>query len=836
MLYWKMSVYLYGKVSLKERQFMEFKRMAVSEIKQNLVDKLRSNFGCEIEDATEEQLYKAVALTVRDEIMQRRAESRGVRQSTASKKVYYLSAEFLVGRSLFSNMVNLVNEKNYAQALEELGLDKGMIYEREPEPGLGNGGLGRLAACFLDALSSLELPAMGCTIRYEYGLFRQKLLDGYQVEVPDNWLDEGNIWEIPRPAETVDVHFGGRVEEYEEEGRMCFRTVDTTVVQAVPYDIPTVGYDSCMVNMLRTWSARSPKRIDMGYFNRGEYARAMEERELAEVISKVLYPNDDSWQGKELRLKQQYFFSSASVQYAVNDFLKTYGPQWNLFADKVAIHINDTHPAVAIPELMRILMDEHWLDWDTAEEICRNTFAYTNHTVLAEALEKWPENLFQQTLPRVYMILQEMNKRLCDKLWDAYPGQWERIGKMAILAYNKVHMANLCVAYTHSVNGVSGIHTDILKKDTFNDYYVMEPDKFVAITNGITHRRWLIQSNPGLSDLIDSAIGDAWRKDMNRLIELKPFADDKAFREKFAEVKYFNKLRLTDRLRRMQNAQINPDSMFDTQAKRLHEYKRQLMNALGILMLYNKIDEDPSFSIPPKTYIFGAKAAPGYQRAKLTIKLINSIADLVKKHPRASKMINVVFIENYCVSQAEVLMPATEVSEQISTAGKEASGTGNMKFMMNGALTIGTMDGANCEIFDSVGAENIYIFGLTADEVERGYASYRSSEIFETNAAIRKVMTQLIDGTLCPEHPRMFQEIYHGLLFGDNGGMPDPYFVLKDLPMYVAAQQQISRDYTDKDLWLRKAVLNTACSGVFAADRTINEYNDKIWHLKPLTL
>ena len=816
---------------------MDFKRMSVEEIKKNLLDKLASNYGCDITDATDEQLYKAVALTVRDEIMQRRADSRGVRKETGSKKVYYLSAEFLVGRSLFSNMVNLVNEKNYKQALEELGIDKGLVAEKEPEPGLGNGGLGRLAACFLDALSSLELPAMGCTIRYEYGLFRQKLVDGYQVEVPDNWLDEGNVWEIPRPAETVEVHFGGRVEEYEDAfGRMNFRTVDSVMVQAVPYDIPTVGYDSNMVNMLRTWSARSPKRIDMPSFNRGQYVQAMEERELAEVISKVLYPNDDSWQGKELRLKQQYFFSSASVQYAVNDFLKVYGPQWNIFADKVAIHINDTHPAVAIPELMRILMDEQGLSWEEAEHICYHTFAYTNHTVLQEALEKWPENLFQQTLPRVYMILVEMNRRLCQRLWNAYPGEWERIGKMSIIAYNQVHMANLCVAYTHSVNGVSGIHTDILKAQTFNDYYRMQPDKFVAITNGITHRRWLIQSNPGLSDLIDSAIGDAWRKDMNRLIELKPFADDKAFREKFAEVKFYNKLRLTDRVRRLQGIEMNPESMFDTQAKRLHEYKRQLMNALGMLMLYNKIDEDPNFVIPPKTFIFGAKAAPGYARAKLTIKLINAIAELVKKHPRASKMMNVVFLENYCVSAAEVLMPATEVSEQISTAGKEASGTGNMKFMMNGALTIGTMDGANCEIFDAVGADNIYIFGLRADEVEMSYSTYRSSEIFETNAGIRKVLTQLIDGTLSPEYPRMFQEIYHGLLFGDNGGMPDPYFVLKDLPAYMTAQNQISRDYTDKDLWLKKAVLNTACSGVFAADRTINEYNDKIWHLKPLNL
>mgnify|MGYP004578451967 CR=1 FL=1 len=810
--------------------------MTVEEIKKNLVEKLNSNFGCEISDATDEQLYKAVALTVRDEIMQRRTESRGVRKAEGAKKVYYLSAEFLVGRSLFSNMVNLVNEKNYIQALEELHIDRGLIAEEEPEPGLGNGGLGRLAACFLDALSSLQLPAMGCTIRYEYGLFRQKLVDGFQVEVPDNWLDDGNVWEVPRPDQTVQVHFGGRVEEFEENGRMNFRTVDSVAVEAVPYDIPTVGYDSCMVNMLRVWSARSPKRFDMNSFNRGQYVQAMEERELAEVISKVLYPNDDSWQGKELRLKQQYFFSSASVQYAVNDFLKVYGPQWSIFADKVAIHINDTHPAVAIPELMRLLMDEHGLGWDQAEDICRRTFAYTNHTVLQEALERWPENLFAQTLPRVYQIVCEMNRRLCEKLWKAYPGQWERIGHMAVVAYNQIHMANLCVAFTHSVNGVSAIHTDILEKRTFHDYYVMEPGKFHAITNGITHRRWLIQANPGLSDLIDSAIGDKWRKDMDYLAELKPFADDRAFRERFAEVKHYNKLRLADRVRRMQGVIMDPDTMFDAQAKRLHEYKRQLMNALGILMLYNRIDEDPSFDMPPKTFIFGAKAAPGYQRAKLTIKLINSIAELVKKHPRASKLISVVFLENYCVSQAEVLMPATELSEQISTAGKEASGTGNMKFMMNGAVTIGTMDGANCEIFDAVGAENIYIFGLTADEVERGYANYHAHEIYETDAAIRKALNQLIDGTLCPENPRMFQEIYHGLLFGDNGGMPDPYFVLKDLPQYLAAQMRIARDYTDKDLWLKKAVMNTASSGIFAADRTITEYNDQIWHLKPLKL
>ena len=815
---------------------MEFRKKTVEEIKQELLDKLSSGFGVGLEEATEEQIYEALARMVRDEVLQRRSASRGVRKNTGSKKVYYLSAEFLVGRALHNNMVNLCNENNYLKALEELGIDRNVIFEREPEPGLGNGGLGRLAACFLDSLTTLKLPAMGCTIRYEFGLFRQRIVDGWQVEVPDNWLDSGNIWEIPRPNETVEVHFGGRVVPYDDNGHMRFRHENYSTVEAVPYDIPTLGYDNTMVNMLRTWSARSPKRIDMASFNSGEYVKAMAERELAEVISKILYPNDDSYQGKELRLKQQYFFSSASIQYAVNDFLKVYGPQWNLFPKKVAIHINDTHPAVAIPELMRILMDEHDVSWEDAEQICYDTFAYTNHTVLQEALERWPESLFAEQLPRIYMILQEMNHRLCDKLWKYYPGQWERIGHMAILAYNQVHMANLCVACTHSVNGVSAIHTDILKKQTFHDYYVVDPKKFVSITNGITHRRWLMQCNPGLSSLIDEAIGDGWRKDISRLHDLAPFADDKAFQAKFAEVKYFNKLRLVDRVRRMQGVEMNPDSVFDAQAKRLHEYKRQIMNALGMLMHYNEIVANPDREWLPHTYIFGAKAAPGYHRAKLTMKLINAISDLVKKDPVASKVMQTVFLENYCVSQAEVLMPATEISQQISTAGKEASGTGNMKFMMNGAVTVGTMDGANCEIYDAVGSDNIYIFGLTAEQVDRGYSNYRSSEIYETNPAIRRVMEQLIDGTLSPENPRMFQELYHALLFGDGGGMADPYFVLKDLPQYTLTQRKAASDYTDRDKWLHKAIMNTACSGVFSSDRTIAEYNNLIWHLKPLEL
>ncbi len=815
---------------------MEFEKMTVAQIKESIQNKLHTQFACDVADATPEQLYQALALVVRDEIMQRRSYSRDARKEQQAKKVYYLSAEFLVGRLLHNNMVNLVNEKNYMQALDELGIDRSVVFEEEPEPGLGNGGLGRLAACFLDSLTTLKLPAMGCTIRYEFGLFRQKLVDGYQVEVPDNWLAAGNIWEIPHPEETVEIHFGGRIESYEDNGRTYYRHLDYKTVQAVPYDIPVVGYDSTKVNFLRTWSARSVQQIDMMHFNRGQYVQAMEERELAEVISKILYPNDDSYQGKELRLKQQYFFSSASIQHAVKDFIDVYGYKWTIFPDKVAIHINDTHPAVAIPELIRILLDDYGMDWDAAESIARRTFAYTNHTVLVEALEKWPESLFREQLPRIYMILQEMNTRLCAKLWDAFPGQWDRIGHMAILAYNQVHMANLCVAYTHSVNGVSAIHSDILKKQTFHDFYMLEPRKFLNVTNGITHRRWLMQCNAELSSLIDEAIGDGWRKDMSKIEALKPFADDPAFQDKFAEIKFHNKLRLSSHVYRHQGLEMNPESIFDAQAKRLHEYKRQLMNALGIMMLYNDIDEHPDQEFHSRTFIFGAKAAPGYHRAKLTIKLINAVGDLVRKHPRASKLINVVFLENYCVSQAELLMPATEISQQISTAGKEASGTGNMKFMMNGAVTLGTMDGANCEIYDQVGPDNIYIFGLTAEEVERGYATYRAHEMYETNPKIRKVMEQLIDGTLCPENPRMFQEIYHSLLFGDGGGMADPYFVLKDLPSYINTQKRMMADYDDRKLWLRKAILNTASSSLFTSDRTIEEYNKLIWHLNPLKL
>ncbi len=804
---------------------MEIERLTVEEIKSSIIQKLERNYGCEIEDATRAQLYDALAQTVKDEVMRRRTASRGERKRQKCKKLYYLSAEFLVGRALHNNMVSLVNESNYVRALKELGLDGSLIFEQEPEPGLGNGGLGRLAACFLDSLTTMQLPAMGMTIRYEYGLFRQKIVGGFQVEQPDNWLENGNMWEVCRPDQTVEVRFGGHVETYEEEGRTKYRHVGYTTVQAVPYDIPCLGYDSTMVNMLRCWSARAKSSFDIQSFNRGDYARAVEEKELAEVISKVLYPDDNHYEGKELRLKQQYFLSSASVQYAVNDFIKVYGRNFRIFPDKVALHVNDTHPGMAIPELMRILIDEMGLGWSEAEDITRRTFAYTNHTVLSEALEKWPEDMVKQQLPRIYMILEEINRRECARLWNFFPGQWERIGHMAVLGYGRVNMANLCVSMSHTVNGVSRIHTDILKKDVFHDFYTADPHTFISITNGITHRRWLMQSNYRLSSLIDAAIGPAWRKDYRRLADLEAMKDDAAFLEKFDAAKKGNKQRLAERLLRTQGVILRPDDIFDVQAKRLHEYKRQLMNALAILILYNRIMDDPNYTMHPRTYLFGAKAAPGYYRAKLIIRLINEIARLVDANPRAREMLKVVFVENYCVSV------------QLSTAGKEASGTGNMKFMMNGAVTIGTMDGANVEIFDAVGADNIYIFGMTAEEVEAAYAQpSRASGIFETNAEIRRALTQLIDGTLCPGEPGIFRDLYHSLLFGDGNSCADQYLVLSDLPGYLRAQAAIGKNYLDRRAWTRKAVINTARSWIFASDRTIGEYNDRVWHLDKVQL
>ena len=805
-------------------------------IKASIIGKLQRYNGRTIEEASNGQIYRALASTVRDQIMQKWMISREERKTNNNKRLFYLSVEFLMGRSLYTNILNLVSLDAYKQALDELHIDVDKVLQEEPEPALGNGGLGRLAACFMDSLASLDLPAMGCSIRYEYGLFRQKIVDGQQVELPDYWLGNGNVWEMPVMEDACEVHFNGHVEMGNENGRTVFRHVGYNTVEAVPYDMPLVGYDTSTVNSLRLWSARAPKRIDLSDFNHGHYVQASEEKELAEAISNILYPEDNHYEGKLLRLKQQYFFTSATLQYILKDFKKLNGTNWGKLPEKVVIHINDTHPGLAIPELMRLLMDEEGLGWDEAQQIVSRTMAYTNHTIMAEALEKWPEDMVKSLLPRIYQILVEMNKRLCARLWNFFPGEAERVGRMAIIAYGYIHMANLCVAMTFSTNGVSQLHGDILKQETFHDFYLVMPEKFSAITNGITHRRWLMACNPQLTKLICDTIGTDWVKDPELLHDLAPYADDAAFREQFEKIKHNNKVRLSNFLKEHQGAIVDPDFIFDAQSKRLHEYKRQMLNALHILVLYNRIVNDPNFTMQPRVFIFGSKAAPGYNRAKQIIRFINGLSALIAKHPRASKMLQVVFLENYDVSSAQMLIPATEISEQISTASKEASGTGNMKYMMNGAITIGTMDGANVEISEQVGMDNIYIFGMRSDTVLDMYRerNYNPMTIFETNQELRLAMTQMIDGTVLPDAPSALQDLYHSLLIGDWGNMADPFFVLKDFGSYSMAQRRIDADYADRDKWNRMAVINTAMSGVFSSDRTIREYNDTIWHLDPL--
>jgi len=805
-------------------------------IKQSITGKLQRYNGITVAEATPQQLYKAVASTVRDQIMQKWMVFRERWINEKGKRVYYLSVEFLTGRALNCNLLNLCSQENYQKALRELNIDLQDILVEEPEPALGNGGLGRLAACFLDSLASLSIPAMGCTIRYEYGLFRQKMVDGQQVELPDSWLQNGNAWEIAAVEDTCQVQFGGRIEEREENGRMVFHLEDAYTIDAVPYDMPVIGYDNQCVNTLRTWSARSRERIDLRSFGEGEYIKAMEEMQMAEVISKVLYPEDKHYEGKMLRLKQHYFFTSATLQNALKTFKRQYGNHLELLPDKVVFHINDTHPGLAIPEMMRLLIDQEGLDWETAQRITYRCMAYTNHTVMAEALERWPVEMMRQTLPRIFMILEELNRRVCESLFQSYPDQWDRIGHMAIIAYGQVHMANLCVALSFSVNGVSQLHGKILTDTIFHDYWLLDRKKFSAITNGITHRRWLLESNPALTSLIRDAIGDGFYKDAQQLERLKPLAEDGAFRDRFDQVKRSNKERLRKLIHQRQNIDFDINFIFDVQAKRLHEYKRQLLNALHIQVLYNRLVDDPGFSMPPRLFLFGAKAAPGYWRAKLIIRYINALSTLIEKHPRARQMLKVVYLENYDVSTAEVLMPAAEISQQLSTAGKEASGTGNMKFMMNGAVTLGTMDGANVEIYEQVGAENIYIFGMRADTVESMYREgiYNPMSIYETNFEIRKAMNQWLDGTVFPSEPLAMQDLYHMLLQGDHGGMADPYFVLKDFGSYSMANRRIVEDYQDRQKWLRMAVINTAMSGYFSSDRTIREYNEKIWHIDPI--
>ena len=807
-------------------------------LKNEIIGKVNRHFGKVMEEATPHMIYSACALTVRDRIMEKWAHSHREVKKEGSKKLYYLSFEFLMGRLLSTNVLNLMQTEDYEVVLEDLGYTLSEVAELENDAGLGNGGLGRLAACFIDSLTTLDLPAYGCTLRYEYGLFRQKIVDGFQTELPDTWLEHGNAWEVARPEEAVKVSFGGEVNSYWEDGKMKISYSNERTVLAVPYDVPLCGYDSKIINKLRLWGAQSSQDFNMHAFNAGDYSRAIEEKELASVISKVLYPEDNHTEGKELRLKQQYFLVSATLQWILKEFESRNGANWSLLPEKIVIHINDTHPTMAIPELMRILMDEKGLGWDEAWDIVTHVVAYTNHTVMSEALEKWPQDMFRRVVPRLYMILEEMNRRLMEKVEAFYPGDKGKHDYMAILANNQVSMANTCLASVFAVNGVSKLHTDILKQDIFRDYYMMDKDRFHAITNGITFRRWIANCNPELTKLIDDTIGKGWLKDADKLKKLAKFATDAEFQKKYDAIKRQNKQVVADYILEHNGVRVNPDSIFDIQCKRLHEYKRQMMNVLHIIAEYNRILTDAEYAknYYPKTYIFGAKAAPGYKRAKTIIKLINSVGDMINNDSRINDKIKVIFIENYGVSIAEKLVTAADVSEQISTAGKEASGTGNMKFMLNGAVTIGTMDGANVEMYEQVGDDNIYIFGLRADEVDARLRIKGNDEvknIYATNGQLRNALEQLINGSIVPDNTNIFMDLYNTLLFGDYG-YADTYMVLRDFESYMETHEQISRDYQDRKTWIAKQIMNTAMAGFFSSDRTINEYNDKIWKLTPI--
>ena len=738
-----------------------------------------------------------------------------------------------MGRALGNNLINLTAYKQVQEALEEMGLNLNLLEDQERDPALGNGGLGRLAACFLDSLATLGYPAYGCGIRYKYGMFKQQIRDGYQVEVPDNWLKNGYPFELKRPEYAKEVKFGGYVaQEYDEAtGRVNFVQKDYQSVNAIPYDMPIVGYDNDVVNTLTIWDAEAIQDFSLDSFDKGDYHKAVEQENLAKTIVEVLYPNDNHYEGKELRLKQQYFFISASVQRAVAKYKKQHDDITKLY-EKVTFQLNDTHPTVAVPELMRILMDVEGLGWDEAWEITTKTCAYTNHTIMAEALEKWPIDIFQRLLPRVYQIVDEINRRFVEEIKAKYPGNQEKVRKMAIIYDGQVKMAHLAIVGSFSVNGVARLHTEILKNQELKDFYLMMPEKFNNKTNGITQRRFLLHGNPLLADWVTKKIGDEWITDLSHINNLAVYAEDELSRKEFMNIKYQNKVRLAEYIKKHNGVEVNPRSIFDVQVKRLHEYKRQLLNILHVMYLYNELKKNPDKDFYPRTFIFGAKASAGYHVAKQIIKLINSVADVVNNDKSIHDKIKVVFIENYRVSNAEIIFAAADVSEQISTASKEASGTGNMKFMLNGALTLGTMDGANVEIVEEVGEENAFIFGLSSDEViaYEHNNEYNPREIYNMDSDIRAVLTQLVDGTYAPGNPEEFRDIYNSLLDG-NGGRPDMYFILKDFRSYAEAEDRIDKAYRDEKWWARTAILNTASSGKFSSDRTIEEYVRDIWHL-----
>ena len=802
--------------------------------KRDVRNNVKTLFRKEVEEATPQQLFQAVSYAVKEAIIDDWLATQKQYEKDDPKTVYYMSMEFLLGRALGNNLINMTAYKEVKEALEEMGIDLNVIEDQEPDPALGNGGLGRLAACFLDSLATLGYASYGCGIRYRYGMFKQKIRDGYQVEAPDNWLKDGNPFELRRPEYAKEVRFGGNIRvEYDETGKTHFVQENYESVMAIPYDYPIVGYGNHIVNTLRIWDAEAIVDFQLDSFDRGDYHKAVEQENLAKNIVEVLYPNDNHIAGKELRLKQQYFFVSASIQAAIAKYKKKHDDIHKLY-EKVTFQMNDTHPTVAVAELMRILLDEENLGWNEAWDITTKCCAYTNHTIMAEALEKWPIDLFSRLLPRIYQIIQEIDRRFIAQVRAQYPGNEEKVKKMAILMDGQVKMAHLAIVAGYSVNGVAKLHTEILKNQELKDFYQMMPEKFNNKTNGITQRRFLMHANPLLADWVTEKLGTKeWITDLSKMSGLKEWLDDEEALKEFMTIKFKNKERLAAYIKEHNGVEVDPRSIFDVQVKRLHEYKRQLLNILHVMYLYNQIKEHPEMSFYPKTYIFGAKASAGYIRAKEIIKLINSVADVINNDRSINGKLKVVFIEDYRVSNAELIFAAADISEQISTASKEASGTGNMKFMMNGAPTLGTMDGANVEIVDEVGIDNAFIFGLSADEVinyeqNGGYNPY---DIYNNDPDIHRVVDQLVDGTYSNGDTEMYRDLYNSLLNNQGGSRADMYFILKDFRSYADAQARAMEAYKDKEKWAKMALKNTACCGKFSADRTIQEYVDDIWHL-----
>ena len=805
------------------------------ELKKTIVFNVKSIYRKTIDEATPAMVYQAVALAVKDMIIDRWIATHKEYDKQDAKIVYYMSMEFLTGRFLGNNIISLCEQKEIEEALSELGFDLNSIEDQERDPALGNGGLGRLAACFLDSLASLGYPAYGCGIRYRYGMFKQQIRDGYQIEVPDEWLKDGYPFEIRRAEYATEVKFGGYVETEWDGKRNHFVQKGYQSVMAVPYDIPIVGYGNNVVNSLRIWDAQPVNTFNLSEFDKGDYQKAVEQENLAKTIVEVLYPNDNHYSGKELRLKQQYFFISASVQRAIKKYKEKHD-DIHKFYEKASFQLNDTHPTVAVAELMRILLDEENLEWDEAWEITTKTCAYTNHTIMAEALEKWPIELFSRLLPRVYQIVEEINRRFVAQIQQRYPGDNDKIRRMAIIYDGQVRMAYLAIVGSFSVNGVAKLHTEILEKQELRDFYEMMPEKFNNKTNGITQRRFLLHGNPLLADWVTDKIGNEWITDLSNIKKLSVYVDDEKCQQEFMNIKYQNKIRLAKYIKEHNGIDVDPRSIFDVQVKRLHEYKRQLMNILHVMYLYNQLKDNPNMDIVPRTFIFGAKAAAGYKRAKLTIKLINNVADVINNDKSIGGKLKVVFIEDYRVSNAELIFSAADVSEQISTASKEASGTGNMKFMLNGALTIGTMDGANVEMAEEVGKENMFIFGASADEIINleNNGGYNPMDIFNNDQDIRRVLMQLINGYYSPQDPELFRDIYNSLLNTQSSDRADTYFILKDFRSYAEAHKKIDQAYRDEKWWARTAMLNTASAGKFSSDRTIEEYVRDIWHLKKI--